>query len=190
MLELSVNLVSNAVHLREAMFRDRKGGRFSKISFMRPLRAEVDAALLLGGNPDAIRMAGSDASIAFAIRRHDVQLTGVAHRVSHILTNVLPENEKYDGELYTARGKLHARLGEVYHVIGRVGAAKASFDDALKIERDVQRAERFNAPLSPVFGGRGARSYLRLLIDLAKHRHRNTSARQFVFADQLAVCPR
>ncbi|WP_316159300.1 hypothetical protein [Bradyrhizobium sp. SZCCHNRI3042] len=180
-------LVSNAVHLGEAIYRERKGVGISKISFMRLLRAEVDAALLLGGNPDAIRMAGSGASTAFAIRRHDVQLTGVAIRLKHLLANVLPETGRYDRGLNMARGKLHAKLGEVYHVIGRVGAAKESFEQALKIEREIQRSERFGAPLSPVLGGRGARSYLRLLIDLAKRRHRKTSAAQFIFGDQLAL---
>ncbi|MFB6418577.1 hypothetical protein [Bradyrhizobium tunisiense] len=180
-------LVSNAVHLGEAIHRERKGVGISKLSFMRLLRAEVDAALLLGGNPDAIRMAGSGASTAISIRRHDVQLTGVAIRLKHLLANVLPEAGKNDQCLNKARGKLHAKLGEVYHVIGRVGLAKESFDEALRIEREIQRAERFNAPLSPVLGGRGARSYLRLLIDLAKRRHRKTSAGQFIFKDQLAL---
>ena len=180
-------LLSNAVRLGEEIYRERRGVGISTINFMRLLRTKVDAGLLLGGDPDAIRVIENDVALDLPARRHDVQLTAVAAGINDILQNVLPASKDCDRDLTIARGKLLARLGEVYHVAGKLSSARNEFRKALELERNVCEAAGYEAFLAPVIGGRGARSRLRMLIDIAKRVHRKSGFSEFIFADQLAL---
>lgn len=79
-------IVTDAVRLGEQFFADRRGEGIRRITFMRLLRVEIDAALLLGGNPDAIQAYASHQARADISTR---RLVAAADRIEHLLRDYL-----------------------------------------------------------------------------------------------------
>ncbi|WP_163103769.1 hypothetical protein, partial [Acinetobacter baumannii] len=65
------------------------------------------------------------------------------------------------------RGKLLGKLAETYHVAGRFHAARTTYVEAVTLER-LLLADPAEPSIAPILGGRGARSYLRFMLDRAK----------------------
>jgi hypothetical protein len=187
-------LLSAAVRLGEEIFAEQRDAGISMMTYMRLLRAEIDAGLLLGGNPDALLPPSSETPEQASSRRpHDVQIMDVARRIHRLLDGpfALNNREKPSIDQLVARGKLLGRLGEAYHVAGYLGSSRNAFQQAVDIERNLG-AEPVESSLAPVLGGRGVRSRLRFLIELAHRLSWDRVWSVFTFDDDLTlpVCRR
>jgi hypothetical protein len=90
-----------------------------------------------------------------------------------------------DREWKIEKGKLHARLGEVLHLAGCVRRAGREFEEAAKIE-----AELISAPATvsySVLGGRGARRYLRYLLEEAKRKAWSKAFTPLRLSDRMTI---
>ena len=185
-------LLSAAARLGEELVADPKGAGLSMTTSMRLLRAEIDAGLLLGGNPEALVSPTSEASEpshASLHRPHDVQLTDVARRIRNLLDGpfALSAEQAASIDILTARGKLFARLGEGYHAAGYLRAARKAFESAVDLQAQVLKLLPCGSSLAPVLGGRGVRSLLRFLIDVAHRKAWDEQWSVFIFRDELAL---
>ncbi|MGE0719181.1 MAG: hypothetical protein AB7P02_27300 [Alphaproteobacteria bacterium] len=188
-------LVSNAVRLGEAVvcradadgvlrYDPAAAPDLDVLAYVRLLRAEIDAALLLGLNPDAIgsRSSGQE-------RHRSRGLRGVLEIVRRIradlLNGQLGAGGRSDNDFAAARGKLLVRYAEALHLAGSPGQALAAFAQAERIERRLVHCGAGSA-LSPVLGGRGIGSLIRLRLDMARRAQRS-SARRARPGDALAI---
>jgi len=151
---------------------------FRRSSVLRLLRTEIDAAILLGCNPDAVLPPYSADA--------DIHITGIVARLKVLIA--LPFSDRKnepDRDWKIEKGKLHARLGEVLHLAGCVRRAGREFEEAAKIQ-----AELISAPVTvnyPVLGGRSARRFLRYLLDEAKRKAWSKAFNPLRFGDRMAI---
>lgn len=166
-----IDLVCASARLAESVAELPINGEFAQSCLLLPLRAEIDAGILCGGNPDAFLAERKDKRAyptgARSRLAGGIQVSDVAARIHELLDTTFKVHggETASADLQLARAKLTTRLGEVWHIAGDRKSANSAFQEALRVESDVSR---YAVRLGPVLGGRGARSYLRLLIDQAR----------------------
>lgn len=184
------DIVAAAARLGERFFIDRAGAGLSTLSYARLLRAEVDAGLLLGGNPDRFPLveAPEHSQDNVSGLEPDTDLLDVAARLKSLLDGpfAVRVGEAASNDHAKARGKLLCKLGETYHVAGRFHHARLCFDEAVAMERALLADQRTRS-IAPVFGGKGARSYLRFMLDRARTIRRKGRYLTFIFIDELAL---
>lgn len=164
------DIVCAACRLGESLSHLAADRPLKKSDMLLLLRAEIDAALLSGGNPDAFLTSGaitSGAGEPTQRRPTSIQVTDVADRIVKLLDTQFAgsDGSEANDDLMEARGKLKARLGEAWHVAGYMSDANAAFEEAWQID---QALTGVALKIGPVLGGRGARSYLRLLLDQSR----------------------
>jgi hypothetical protein len=184
-----LDLVCAAARLVEQS-AELSGDSVSCGDLLLPLRAEIDAAMLCGGNPDDFHSERAPARVARnpakSPMKAGIQCSAVSDRIITLLQTTFapPSGTLATPDLQLARAKLYARLGEAYHMEGRRGTALKAFQQALATERDLSRHA---VNLGAVLGGRGGRSYLRLLLDRARFFACHWPYRRFRFKDGLAL---
>jgi len=162
------DIVTAAVRLGEALAEQTEASRIPKVEFMRLLRTEVDAALLLGRNPDAGKTVndGQEAD--------GFQINSIIGRISNLRDTWFPcsvdgNGYKSERSVLFASAKMACRLGEAYHMAGDRKKAAAEFEEALRIENAMRADKAIGASVAPIFGGRGSRAVIRFRLDLARH---------------------
>jgi hypothetical protein len=162
------------------------------LNLMRLLRAEIDAALLLGGNPDIYleeksRVAPDHSPLMAAASR--MTIGDIVSRLKKLLEELFVHEGESEVpvDLLVARGKLHARLAEVLHAGGRLITAGKEFEKAIEIETQVMKRLPQGESPSPVLGGRGGRSYLAYNIDKARAETVEALWSTFIFIDELPI---
>lgn len=154
------------------------------LNHMRLFRTRIDAGILLAGLPNRLIV---------SIENNLTRLSNMGEVIQNIIAVLegdlrLPDTAS--GELIpllVARAKLQARLGEAYHCFGALHRAEIAFRSARATEVKIVNAEAVGDSMSPVLGGRGARRYVRLLVDLALRRAYLRRPISYVFGDGLRV---
>jgi hypothetical protein len=172
------DIIKAVARLGEEAASQTNDPNFHRSSVLPLLRTEIDAAILLGCNPDAILPPhNADAG---------VQIAGIAARLNTLITSPFCDLEgDSDRESKIERGKLHARLGEVLHLAGCVRLAGREFEKAVKIETELILTP--GTMSYSVLGGHGARRYLRYLLDEAKRMAWSKAFDPLRFDDQMAI---
>lgn len=197
------DIVSSAARLAEHLLDEGSNGRrIAASDVLRVLRAEVDVGLLIGGNPDSVLLrihAGTSCSrptqLTLQLKpslslqgtpRFQVRIGDVIDRLEALLSGYYSlQSEEPSCAHLKARGKLLARLGEAHHLAGDYGSAERAFKQAEGIERKLVEGLRSSggcaavpSSLSPVLGGRGARAFLRFLLDKGRRRQEADKGRK------------
>jgi hypothetical protein len=163
-------LLCAAARLGEAAFAMLPANEPPWLSLMRLLRTEIEAAIVLGGNPDDITIKPDGTPDLDARIAKNVHMGDVAARVHKLLDEVFvePTTGEIATDLMIARGKLFARLGEIYHALGDLPKADKAYLRAAQYEQKILLASPTIPSLAAVRGGRGIRSDIRFLIDNAR----------------------
>jgi hypothetical protein len=152
-------------------------GAVDIVNYMRLLRSQIDGHLFLGrANANAIS----------GRQVHGGWLDPVPRKIEELLSQDFAPSD-FGGlkqrELVVARGKLFARLGEAYHILGKFHRANIAFNSAVESEEAALALQPVGSTLAPVLGGRGARRQIRLLLELARRRSCPKKFLHFIFAD-------
>ncbi len=144
-------VVSAAARIAERLLAD-PDVVVDALPVMRILRSELDSGIFIGGNPD---------------RPHDPGgIAAVVARMERLLEEVFaPHSTAPNAEV--ARGKLLARYAEALHLSGQPERALETFRAIEAMEAQL-REQPGGPEQAPVLGGRGARSYLRLALDVGR----------------------
>jgi hypothetical protein len=151
------------------------------VNYMRLLRSQIDAHLFLGR---------ANAAVIPNIKSTGGWLYPVARRIEELLADEFApaKNQgRKQREMVMARGKLFARLGEAYHVLGRSYRARVAFARATESEEAALVLQPVGTTLSPVLGGRGARRQIRFLLEQARRRSSPRRFQHFIFQDGVAL---
>ncbi|MER8513714.1 hypothetical protein NKH47_12270 [Mesorhizobium sp. M1060] len=177
-----------AVESGREIFGEAGKRQVSVVNYMRLRRTEFEAGILLAGSPSELatrtKPAGEPGTPRFT------NMFDVIEAMNDFLGGDLKPLDAAEAEdlaLRTAQAKLLARLGETYHCTAQIGRARRAFMRARELELDIIRAGAAGSTMSPVLGGRGARRYLRLLVDIALRRTYSSDRPTFVFSDGLGV---
>ena len=151
------------------------------VNHMRLLRSQIDAHLFLGR---------ANAAAIPTIKSTGGWLYPVARQIEELLSHDFAPSEAHGRkgqEMVIARGKLFARLGEAYHVLGRSSRARVAFDQATESEEAALGMQPVGVTLAPVLGGRGARRYIRFLLERARRRSSPRRFQHFIFQDGVVL---
>lgn len=151
------------------------------VNYMRLLRSQIDAHLFLGR---------ANAATIPTFKSTGGWLYPVARQIEELLSHDFAPSEERSRkgrEMVMARGKLFARLGEAYHVLGRSYRARVAFDRATESEEEALAMQPVGATLAPVLGGRGARRHMRFLLERARRRSSPRRFHHFIFQDGVVL---
>jgi hypothetical protein len=160
------------------------------LNLMRLFRAEIDAAVLLGGNPDVYLKAKLEAGPQASVQAIEgLSISDIATRIKWLLANIFSVEGPEDApiQLLMARGKLKARLAAVLHIEGKLHAAGREFEEAAALEILIRKRQPADPSISPVFGGQGNRSCIAYNLDLACMDESQELWSSFIFLDELPV---
>lgn len=146
-------------------------------SAFRILRAEIDAGLYGGGNPDVSlpmtpwdalpRKEGPEGRRADQSGQHFHE---VIDRINRVLAERFPPGINDSAELILARAKLNSRLGEACHMAGKMGVAKRNFDKVFQAEDELVRLRGDSSSIGKILGGRSARACIAFLVDCSRRK--------------------
>lgn len=158
------DLLGSVARLGEQIL-DRHGKDVDKFAALRLLRAEIDAGLYAGANPD-------DALLADPHRRagKSISFLEIIRRINELLNGRFGPYQRRHPATVLAQGKLRARLGEACHMADQMRPAHRAFTAAMLAEQRMAALRGVGTCTGTVLGGRGARACLAYYVDVARRR--------------------
>jgi hypothetical protein len=154
----------------------------------RLLRAEIDAGLYGGGNPDEVlpmrpgekspretelaseRSHQSDPAAGPRIANQDLTVSEIIRYILEVISKRCALKEAEPAEMLIARGKMLTRLGEAYHMSGKMRLAQLTFQRVMASEDQLAIIRGEGSCAGTILGGRGARACISFLVDSARRR--------------------
>ncbi|MET4331019.1 hypothetical protein ABIB80_006877 [Bradyrhizobium sp. i1.15.2] len=148
----------------------------------RILRAEIDAGLYGGGNPDVSlpmrpweksereRLLEAPSAGRRSEGEQEQSYDEVVDRITKVLAGRFQDQPDVTAEMVVARAKIVARLGEAYHMMGLTSRARQAFDEVLAAEAKLADKLGDESGVGRILGGRCARASIAFYVDCSRRR--------------------